>query len=233
MTFGGIGEVDGVDPVEVGVDKSAEKHGVVVFCDDVFAGDEIGEHGDGFAGMVCHVLSVYLTIQFITGNGIGDRETGLFGDTGLQLGREFTAAEKPVHTGQINIEFIYRGLFKHRHFIADQFGHKIGILAVRLVIALHDNRVRAKPFGHIHGHGGMDTEFAGLITTGSDYAAVTATAHQHRFADQFGIDQAFHGNKKGIEVKVGDMAGGVRHGCKILIFLVFLICFPGILIGLL
>jgi hypothetical protein len=40
----------------------------------VFAGDEIGEHGDGFAGMLCHVLNGHLTYQFITGKGIGDRK---------------------------------------------------------------------------------------------------------------------------------------------------------------
>jgi hypothetical protein len=70
----------------------------------------------------------------------------------------------------------------------------------------------------------MDTEFSGLITAGSDNPTVSATTHQHGFANQFGVDQAFHGYKEAIEVKVGDMAGGGHCG-KILNILVFLITF--------
>jgi hypothetical protein len=66
--------------------------------------------------------------------------------------------------------------------------------------------VGAKPFGSVHGHGSVDTEFPGLITAGSDNTAITATTYQHRFTDQFGVDQAFHGYKESIEVEVGDVA---------------------------
>ena len=92
----------------------------------------------------------------------------------------------------------------------------VRIFAVRLVITFHYNGMRAKPFGGIHGHGGVHAEFPGLIITGSDYAAVTTATNQDRFTNQFGVDQAFHRYKKTIEVEMGDVAGGEGHGSKLL-----------------
>ena len=54
VAFGGGGEVDGVDPIEVAIHKGTEEHGVGVFGDDVFAGDEIGQHRNRLSLMVGH-----------------------------------------------------------------------------------------------------------------------------------------------------------------------------------
>ncbi len=66
----------------------------------------------------------------------------------------------------------------------------------------------AKRFGYIHGHGGMDTQFASRITTVRDFAAVTTITNEHLVADLFGIDEEFSGYKESIEIEEGDMAGG-------------------------
>jgi hypothetical protein len=69
----------------------------------------------------------------------------------------------------------------------------VRIFAVRLVITFHYNGMRAKPFGGIHGHGGVHAEFPGLIITGSDYAAAT---NQDRFTNQLRLIRRSTDRKK-------------------------------------
>jgi hypothetical protein len=52
----------------------------------------------------------------------------------------------------------------------------------------------------------MHTKAARFIAAGSDDTAVTTTTYQHRFTDQFWIEQALDGYKKSIQVKVDDMS---------------------------
>lgn len=80
--------------------------------------------------------------------------------------------------------------------------------------------MRTKAQGGFHGHGRMDPEAPGFVTAGSDDTAVTIPTYQNRFSDQFGVDAAFDGHEKGIQVEVDDMAGGGHAGAIILKYLV-------------
>jgi len=60
----------------------------------------------------------------------------------------------------------------------------------------------------------MDAEFPRLVTAGGHNPAFTVPPHQQGLAAQAGIPQAFHGYKKGIQIKMCD--GSLRiHGSKV------------------
>ena len=71
--FGGVWEMDGVDPVEVGVHESAEEHGVAIFGNDVFARNKIGQHRNCFTLMQMNLVGrgVFHRIFGNKGEGVG------------------------------------------------------------------------------------------------------------------------------------------------------------------
>jgi hypothetical protein len=84
----------------------------------------------------------------------------------------------------------------------------LGALAVTVGMAVDENRLRAEFGRGTQGHGGMDSELAGGIGGGGDYAALVAlSADYDGLAFQGGIEELFHGDEEGVHVDVEDGPG--------------------------
>jgi hypothetical protein len=63
----------------------------------------------------------------------------------------------------------------------------------------------------------LDAKLPGFVTAGSHNSSLPVATNDQRFAFQRRVFQQFYGNKKSVQVKVGNMSGSGRHGSKILL----------------
>jgi hypothetical protein len=84
----------------------------------------------------------------------------------------------------------------------------LGALAVTVGMSIDENRLRAELGRGAQGHGGVDSELAGGVGGGGDYAAFVAlSADDDGLAFQGGIEEFFHRDEEGVHVDVEDGAG--------------------------
>ena len=91
--------------------------------------------------------------------------------------------------------------------------HFFGTFPIAIRMAVHEDGLRAELGRGAQRHGGVHAKLAGLVRGGGNHAALVALpAHDYRFPLQLGIEQFFHGHKKGVHIDVEDRPGKAGHG---------------------
>lgn len=201
--------LEGVDAEDAHI--AEELVGFVADHGDFFDGQR-GEEGFFRAGGYFFLAVGFCFARADLGDGLigrqgeGDGEVGLAGDFVAQFGGHLVATEIAIHAAEIDVEFVDGGLLIEWDIFPDDIGNEVGVFAVLLVVAAHDDGFRTELSRHFHGHGGMYAVTAGLIAAGGDDAAVSRAADQYGSAVEFRIDQPLHGDEESVEVDMYDVA---------------------------
>src|SRR5208337_2065071 len=145
------------------------------------------------------------------GESAGAGKRGLSGDGAEEfVGRGERSAVEAFGTGEVEVGFVDGDHFDDGRKFGEDGGDAIAPFGIFFVVAIEEDGMGAEASGGAQGHGGVDTEFAGFVAGGGDYAALVGAAADHYgLAAEIGAGEEFDGDEEGVHVDVED--GGVRR----------------------
>jgi hypothetical protein len=135
--------------------------------------------------------------------------------------------------GEVEIGFVDRSHFHDRRELAKDGGDAIAPERIFFVVAIEEYGMGAETARGAKRHGGVNTELAGFVTCGGNYAALIGTApDDDGLAAKVGAIEELDGNEEGIHIDVEDgrvkrnvgivavkllgaEAGEIRHGDRL------------------
>jgi len=139
-----------------------------------------------------------------------ERQTGFVPDPFPQFAGPLQGTHKTIHSRQIEVVLIDRGLFVHRGLFGNDIGNRAGIATVEIHIAPYHPGLRTKPERHPHGHGRVYPENAGFITACSHHTPVGEAADNHGKPFETTVAQPLDRDKECVHIEQHNRTGVLR-----------------------
>ena len=107
--------------------------------------------------------------------------------------------------GEIEIGFVDRSHFDNRRIFRQDCGDAVAPFAIKIVVAIEENCVRAQAARGSQRHGGLNAVFSRFVAgCGDDAALVGLAPDDHRLAAKLGPCQQFDGNEERVHIDMQD-----------------------------
>ena len=130
------------------------------------------------------LTSCHLRNRLVTRHSKRNGQACLFDDALSQLCTHFIAAKELIHTGEVGIELIDRGLLKTGHRFLNDLRNHIGVFRIGTRVTSNDEGIRTKFPCPFHRHGRVHAISACFVAAGGDHTTVACSSDQYGFIFQ-------------------------------------------------